>query len=102
MTKELLKIVYNKKIAKDTFEMKLASKEICKEANCGQFINLALNDQSKLLKRPISICGISEDYLIITYKIKNIRLHISVNRRKNVRRIKRNFSRTIRSYRRTN
>lgn len=69
MTKELLKIVYNKKIAKDTFEMKLASKEICKEANCGQFINLALNDQSKLLKRPISICGISEDYLIITYKI---------------------------------
>ena len=69
MTKELLKILYNNKIAKDTYEMKFASNEICKTANCGQFINVALNDQSKLLKRPISICGIGDDYLIITYKI---------------------------------
>lgn len=69
MNKELLSIIYNKMIAKDIYEMKLSSNSICQEASCGQFINIALNDQSKLLKRPISICKINDDSLVITYKI---------------------------------
>ena len=69
MFKEYLEIVYNKEIAKDTFEMKLNSKEIYKEAKCGQFINVGLDDESKLLKRPISICEVLDGALVITYKI---------------------------------
>lgn len=69
MVKEFLKIVYNKEIAKDTFEMKLSSNEIYKTAKCGQFINIGLDDQSKLLKRPISICEVLDGALVITYKI---------------------------------
>ena len=69
MVKELLKIVYNKQIALDTFEMKLATNLMAKSAKPGMFINISLNDASKLLKRPISICQIDNDNLIITYKI---------------------------------
>ena len=69
MVKELLKIVYNKQIALDTFEMKLATNLMAKSAKPGMFINISLNDTSKLLKRPISICQIDNDNLIITYKI---------------------------------
>ena len=69
MFKELLKIVYNKQIALDTFEMKLATNLMAKSAKPGMFINISLNDTSKLLKRPISICQIDNDNLIITYKI---------------------------------
>ena len=70
MFKELLKIVYNKQIALDTFEMKLATNLMAKSAKPGMFINISLNDTSKLLKRPISICQIDNDNLIITYKQK--------------------------------
>ena len=69
MVKEYLKVIYNKEIALDTFEMKLETKEMAKLANPGMFINISLNDKSKLLKRPISICKIEDNYLTITYKI---------------------------------
>lgn len=69
MVKENLKIVYNKQIALDTFEMKLETSNMASLAKPGMFINISLNDSSKLLKRPISICRIDENNLIITYKI---------------------------------
>ena len=69
MVKEYLKVIYNKEIALDIFEMKLETKEMAKFSNPGMFINISLNDKSKLLKRPISICQIEDNYLTITYKI---------------------------------
>ena len=69
MVKENLKVVYNKRIALDTFEMKLETTLMTQNAKPGMFINLSLNDASKLLKRPISICQIDGNNLIITYKI---------------------------------
>ncbi len=69
MVKENLKVVYNKQIALDTFEMKLETADMASLAKPGMFINISLNDASKLLKRPISICQIDGNNLIITYKI---------------------------------
>lgn len=69
MVKENLKVVYNKKIALDTFEMKLETTDMAKTAKPGMFINISLKDESKLLKRPISICQIDGNNLVITYKI---------------------------------
>lgn len=69
MIKENLEIIYNKEIANETFEMELYAPKMAKLAYCGQFINLSLMDEGKLLKRPISICQIKDESLIITYKI---------------------------------
>lgn len=69
MVKENLKVIYNKQIALDTFEMKLETLNMASFAKPGMFINISLNDASKLLKRPISICQIDNNNLIITYKI---------------------------------
>ena len=69
MVKENLKVIYNKQIALDTFEMKLESTNMASLSKPGMFINISLNDSSKLLKRPISICQIDNNNLIITYKI---------------------------------
>lgn len=69
MVKENLKVIYNKQIALDTFEMKLETTSMASTAKPGMFINISLKDESKLLKRPISICQIDGNNLIITYKI---------------------------------
>lgn len=69
MVKENLKVIYNKQIALDTFEMKLETSMMATLAKPGMFINISLKDASKLLKRPISICQVDENNLIITYKI---------------------------------
>ena len=69
MVKENLKVVYNKQIALDTFEMKLETSNMASFAKPGMFINISLKDESKLLKRPISICQIDGNNLVITYKI---------------------------------
>ena len=72
MVKENLRVVYNKQIAADTFEMKLETSKMAFEALPGMFINVALNNQSKLLKRPISICQIDGNNLVITYKVNGV------------------------------
>ena len=69
MVKENLKVIYNKQIAALTYEMCLETTLMAQSAKPGMFINISLNDSSKLLKRPISICQIKDNHLIITYKI---------------------------------
>lgn len=69
MIKECLKILYNKKIALDTFEMALYAPKMAALSKPGQFINIGLKNASKLLKRPISINEIADDTLRICYKI---------------------------------
>ena len=41
--------------------MTLKAEEIAKEAKAGQFISVYLNNKSKILPRPISICGIDKE-----------------------------------------
>ena len=72
MVKENLRVIYNKLIAADTYEMKLETINMAKDSKPGMFINVALNNQSKLLKRPISICQIDGNNLVITYKVNGV------------------------------
>ena len=51
MVKENLKVVYNKQIAALTYEMCLETTLMAQSAKPGMFINISLNDSSKLLKR---------------------------------------------------
>ena len=47
MVKENLKVIYNKQIALDTFEMKLETTNMASLSKPGMFINISLNDSSK-------------------------------------------------------
>lgn len=45
-------------IGKDIYDMTIQTKNIAGHAKAGQFVSLYSNDASKLLPRPISLCGI--------------------------------------------
>lgn len=54
-------IVSQKQIGSDVFDMVLHVGEVAFLAKPGQFISMYSNDKSKLLPRPISICGIDKE-----------------------------------------
>ena len=69
MKQEMMKIVSNEEIASDIYEMKLTG-SICQEIRePGQFIHIKLEDESMLLRRPISISSYDYDQLTILYKV---------------------------------
>ena len=57
ITKETAVVVSQKEIGKDIFDMVLSFPKGAKEARPGQFLAMYCNDATKLLPRPISICG---------------------------------------------
>ena len=63
------KVLRNENIKELIYEMELYAPEIAHKATCGQFINISTNDNAMLLKRPISICKIKENSIVITYRI---------------------------------
>lgn len=64
---ELGKILENKPVAKDIYEMVLEAPEIAKAARPGQFVNLRLSNKlDPLLRRPISLHGIDPEKGTIT------------------------------------
>lgn len=54
-------IVRQENIATDIFSLIIRAKEIAASAKPGQFVDLYSSDGSRLLPRPISICGIDKD-----------------------------------------
>lgn len=66
MNTELAKIIRNDLIALDTFEMEI---EGFTNSKAGQFINIKTGDTSLLLRRPISVCEVKENSIVITYKV---------------------------------
>lgn len=64
--RDKVKIISNKMIAPDIYEMHLSCKKILHEAKPGQFVNLYCGDGVKLLPRPISICNIDKGRGILT------------------------------------
>lgn len=60
------KILRQDLIALDTYEMEI---EGFSDALPGQFINIKTGDNALLLRRPISICEIKENSIVITYKV---------------------------------
>ena len=58
---ELAVVVSQKTIAKDIYDLTIKTQNIAKNAKAGQFISLYCNDGTKLLPRPISLCGIDRE-----------------------------------------
>ena len=59
--KETATIVRQSRISDGICDMVLSAPEISGSAVPGQFVNVYLNDKSRLLPRPISLCGIDAD-----------------------------------------
>ncbi len=68
MKKETAKILSQNKIADGIYSMWIEM-SAAKEAKPGQFIDVYVNDDSKLLPRPISICEVKDDSLRIVYRV---------------------------------
>ena len=58
---EIAVVVSQKAIATDIYDLTIQTKDIAAHAKAGQFISLYCNDGTKLLPRPISLCGIDKD-----------------------------------------
>lgn len=64
------KIVYNKKLAKAHFLMRIESKEIAKTALPGQFVHIRVSEKTNpLLRRPFSFNRIDGKYFEVLYKV---------------------------------
>ena len=68
MKKETAKILSQNKIADGIYSMWIET-TAAKEVKPGQFIDVYVNDDSKLLPRPISICEVKDDSLRIVYRV---------------------------------
>jgi dihydroorotate dehydrogenase electron transfer subunit len=55
--KERTTVVSQKEIAAGIYDLTLQTKEIAAAARAGQFVSVYCNDASRLLPRPISLCG---------------------------------------------
>ena len=59
--KELAEVLKQECIAHDIYSMWLHTDQIAAHAKAGQFVSVYCNDGSRLLPRPISICGIDKE-----------------------------------------
>ena len=54
-------IISMEQIEDAIFDMVIEENELAQAAKAGQFLSLYLDDESRLLPRPISICGIDKE-----------------------------------------
>lgn len=68
-TIEIAEIISNQEIARGVFKLRLGvqSGYLCPEP--GQFVNIYLNDESRLLPRPISVCDWEDGILTLVYAV---------------------------------
>lgn len=68
MKKETARVISQNRIADGIYSMWIEC-EAADSAKPGQFIDVYVNDDSKLLPRPISICEVKENRLRIVYRV---------------------------------
>ena len=66
---ENVEITRKSKLSSDIYEIYFRSESIAKAAKPGQFINVYVNDSSKLLPRPISICEVTGDEIRLDFRV---------------------------------
>lgn len=66
MKQTFFKVISNKRIAKNVYEMKLSG-DTSPIINPGQFVNLKI--EGEFLRRPISICDFDKNTLTLIYKV---------------------------------
>lgn len=62
-------VISNQEIVKDIFRIELQCDTSIPDGKPGQFINLYLRDKSMLLPRPISICRMENEKIILVYRV---------------------------------
>lgn len=67
----MAEILKQTSLADGIYDMTLKAEEIAMQAKAGQFLSVYVNDKSKILPRPISICGIDKaaGTLRIVYRV---------------------------------
>lgn len=58
---EIATVVKQKELVEGIYDLTLQTKDIAAAAKAGQFVSVYSNDPSKLLPRPISLCGIDKE-----------------------------------------
>lgn len=58
---EIAQVVSQKQLAPGIFDLTIQTTDIAKHAKAGQFISVYCADKTKLLPRPISLCGIDRE-----------------------------------------
>ena len=68
---ELAKVMDQKELSPGIFDLTLKTEQIAAHAVAGQFVAVYCNDKSKLLPRPISLCGIDreDNTLRLVYRV---------------------------------
>ena len=66
---ENVEITKKSRLSSDIYEIYFKSESIAKATKPGQFINVYLNDDSKLLPRPISICEVKNDEIRLDFRV---------------------------------
>jgi dihydroorotate dehydrogenase electron transfer subunit len=66
----ICRVVENIPLCPEIYKMSIHTPEAARAAKPGQFVHVALRDRSRILRRPISICDIEGDNIIIAYAIK--------------------------------
>lgn len=68
---EIAVVVDQNALGSGIYDLTLKTKNIAKAAKAGQFVSVYSNDKSKLLPRPISLCGIDrdEDTIRLVYRV---------------------------------
>lgn len=68
---EIAVVVDQSSLGNGIYDLTLKTDKIAKAAKAGQFVSIYSNDKSKLLPRPISLCGINrdEDTIRLVYRV---------------------------------
>ena len=68
---EIAVVVDQSSLGNGIYDLTLKTDKIAKAARAGQFVSVYSNDKSKLLPRPISLCGINrdEDTIRLVYRV---------------------------------
>ena len=68
---EIAVVVDQNALGSGIYDLTLKTKNIAKAAKAGQFVSVYSNDRSKLLPRPISLCGLDrdEDTIRLVYRV---------------------------------
>ena len=70
MIEEFTEVVFNKRVARDTFFMGFRSGPMAVESKPGQFVMIRVRSGiDPLLRRPFSICGVKGDVLLVLYRV---------------------------------
>ena len=70
MIEESTEVVFNKRVARNTFFMGFRSAPMANESKPGQFVMMQVRSGiDPLLRRPFSICGVNGDVLLVLYRV---------------------------------